>query len=81
LSEAGAAVDQGTLKAELENLLDEINGEVPPYEKVGQIYVVPEWTIENAMLTPTMKLKRNLIEQSYREQIEANLGGERVNFL
>jgi hypothetical protein len=33
------------------------------------------------MLTPTMKLKRNLIEQTYREQIEANLGGGRVTFL
>jgi long-chain acyl-CoA synthetase len=81
LSETGAAADRDALKAELEGLLDEINDEVPPYERVGQVYVVPEWTIENAMLTPTMKLKRNLIEQTYREQIEANLGGGRVTFL
>ena len=48
---------------------------------MAQIYVTPEWTIENALLTPTMKLKRNQIEQEYREKIEANLEGDRVNFL
>ena len=81
LSELGAAQDQSALKEELEVLLDTINGEVPAHERVAQIYVVPEWTIENTLLTPTMKLKRKQIEDTYRQQIEANLGGERVNFL
>jgi long-chain acyl-CoA synthetase len=81
LSELGAGMDREAVRAELEALLDKINAEVPPYERVAQIYVTPEWTIENALLTPTMKLKRNQIEKSYREQIEQNLGGERVNFL
>ena len=81
LSETGAASARDELKAELEGLLEQVNGEVPPYERVGQVYVVPEWTIENTMLTPTMKLKRNQIEQTYRPQIEAGLAGERVNFL
>lgn len=81
LSERGAALDQQALKSQLETLLDEVNAEVPAYERVGQIYVSPEWTIENTLLTPTMKLKRNQIEQTYREQIEANLTGDRVQFL
>jgi long-chain acyl-CoA synthetase len=81
LSESGAQSNQEELKIELEALLDEVNSEVAPYERVAQVYVVPEWTIENTMLTPTMKLKRNLIEQTYREQIEANVGGERVILL
>jgi len=81
LSEMGAGMDREALTAELETLLDKVNAEVPPYEKVAQIYVTPEWTIENALLTPTMKLKRNQIEQAYRENIEGNLGGDRVNFL
>jgi long-chain acyl-CoA synthetase len=81
LSELGAAKDPSALKQELEALLDSINGEVPAHERVAQIYVVPEWTIENTLLTPTMKLKRKQIENTYRGQIEANLGGERVNVL
>jgi long-subunit acyl-CoA synthetase (AMP-forming) len=49
---------------------------------VNQIYVTPAWTIENTLLTPTMKLKRNQIAQTYQEQIEQNLaGGARVNFV
>jgi long-chain acyl-CoA synthetase len=62
-------------------LLDDINAEVPAYERVGQIYVTPEWTIENTLLTPTMKLKRNQIEQTYRDRIEQHLSGDRVIFL
>ena len=81
LSELAAGMDREAVKTELEALLDKVNAEVPPYERVAQIYITPEWTIENALLTPTMKLKRAQIEKSYREQIEQNLGGERVNFL
>ena len=81
LSESGAVQEQTELKQELESLLETINSEVPAHERVGQIYVVPEWTIENTLLTPTMKLKRKQIEDTYRSQIEANLAGERVNFL
>jgi long-chain acyl-CoA synthetase len=81
LSESGATLDPETVKSELHSLLDEINAEVPSFEKIGQICVVPEWTIENALLTPTMKLKRHQIEQTYRERIEQNLSGDRVIFL
>ena len=81
LSETGATLDKETVKTELQALLDEINAEVPAYERVGQIYVTPEWTIENTLLTPTMKLKRNQIEQNYRDRIEQSLSGDRVIFL
>jgi long-chain acyl-CoA synthetase len=81
LSESGARADRAALKREFEALLDEVNGEVPPYERVAQIYVVPEWTIENKFLTPTMKLKRAQINDTYLERIMQNVGGDRVNFL
>ena len=81
LSESGATLDPETVKSELQLLLDEINTEVPPFERIGQVYVVSEWTIENALLTPTMKIKRHHIEQTYREKIEQNLSGDRVIFL
>ena len=81
LSETGATLDKQTVKSELQALIDEINNEVPAYERVGQVYVVPEWTIENALLTPTMKLKRHQIEQLYHDQIEQNLSGDRINVL
>ncbi len=70
LSELGRELDESALLAELEALLEEINGEVPPYERVQQLIITPEWTIENGLLTPTMKLKRNQIVQAYSDAAE-----------
>ena len=81
LSETGAAVDQPELEVSLEALLDQVNTELPPYEKVSNIFVVPEWTIESGYLTPTMKIKRKQVEKGYRNIVENNLVGKRVEFL
>jgi long-chain acyl-CoA synthetase len=78
LSESGKAMPEDELKVELMALLEEVNAEVPAHERVGQIYVVPEWTIENTLLTPTMKIKRKQIEDTHKAAIEANLGGDKV---
>ncbi len=41
------------------------------YEQVKRWILVPdEWTQPNGMLSPTLKIKRNVIEERYREQIE-----------
>ncbi|MGK0297476.1 MAG: long-chain acyl-CoA synthetase [Gammaproteobacteria bacterium] len=43
----------------------------PGYAQVYQLTRVNEqWTVENDMLTPTLKMKRNKIEKNYEEQIE-----------
>jgi len=81
LSESGMARDKDELRQELEALLDGINDEVPAYERLSHIYICDEWTIENTLLTPTMKLKRRQIEETYRPQLEQGPGGERVQFL
>jgi long-chain acyl-CoA synthetase len=78
LSEAGHKMDEGALKEELGALLDEVNAEVPSYEKVAKVFVVPEWTIENSLLTPTMKLKRNMIEETYRDLLHHALTEDKV---
>ena len=41
-------------------------------EKVKKIYLAPEpMTIENDILTPTMKIKRNVAKNVFKEQIDA----------
>ena len=45
------------------------------FEKVKKIYLESEpWTIENDMITPTMKLKRNVSAQRYKDVISQLYG-------
>jgi long-chain acyl-CoA synthetase len=44
----------------------------PGYAKIRHIMRVSEpWTVDNGLLTPTLKLKRNKIEEKYAREIEA----------
>lgn len=67
-------------EAELSTLLDEVNKEVEAYERLQFLAVVKEpWLIENGFLTPTMKIKRGTIEDTYTPKTEAwYAAGKRV---
>ena len=46
--------------------LEKINFELPGYQKISTFVVVKDsWTVENGLTTPTMKIKRNLIDKFY----------------
>lgn len=54
----------------LEKTLERVNGELDAHERLCALAVVPEtWGVENDMLTPTMKLKRDQIEAHYKDRI------------
>lgn len=55
------------LETSFTSLLSDVNQAVDPHEQLKFIAVVKdEWTIENDFLTPTMKLKRNVVEDAYK---------------
>jgi len=63
--------DRKALEAELAEELDEVNRDTEGHEKLAFVVVVKEpWTMENGMLTPTMKIKRNVIENLYEDKLE-----------
>ena len=75
LSESGHRLDRAELKVQLSALLEEVNAELPPWERMPQIFVTrEEWGIPNGLLTPTMKLRRKQIEQRFRPWVEASQG-------
>lgn len=75
LSESGHRLDRAELKVQLSALLEEVNAELPPWERMPQIFVTrEEWGISNGLLTPTMKLRRKQIEQRFRPWVEASQG-------
>ncbi len=58
------------LEQELADELDSVNAECESHEKVAFVVVVREpWTMENGVLTPTMKIKRNVIEDFYNRKM------------
>ncbi|CAM8639649.1 FAA1 Long-chain acyl-CoA synthetases (AMP-forming) [Comamonadaceae bacterium] len=64
------AAFKAEIHAELEQLLDSVNAELADYEKLQMLVVAPEpWSIENGMLTPTMKIKRARIESAVEPQL------------
>lgn len=76
LSEVGQHQDRDVLDAQLQSVLAAINADLPPHERVAQIFVTDaEWTIDSGLLTPTMKLKRKAIEDHFDDWVSANSGG------
>ena len=59
------------VESEMTELLNHVNGQLEAHEKLSCIVVVKDlWTMENGFLTPTMKIKRNVIEENYLPKAE-----------
>ena len=57
-------------------LVDKVNGGLAHFESIKKVTVVPEeWSVEEGELTPSLKLKRRVITEKYKEQIEGMYGG------
>ena len=67
---------QDALKESLEATLHEVNGSLESHEKLSTIFVVDDpWTIENGLLTPTLKIKRDKLESLYEGMIREDTRG------
>jgi len=54
----------------LQQLLEAINRELPQHERIAQLIVVRErWEIDNGFITPSLKIKRNQVEQFYNDLV------------
>lgn len=80
LSEAGVGKSRDDLKSSLAETLLQANSKLEGYKKVSNIVVMNEsWTNANGMLTPTLKVKRNVINKKYSDSYRAwQDGGEKV---
>jgi long-chain acyl-CoA synthetase len=64
-------VSNGKVRSLYEEIVAAVNKNLARFETLKRIMLVPdEFTSENGALTPTMKLRRRVIEERYRREIE-----------
>lgn len=57
--------------------VNEVNEELPKFETIKQIFIVPEeFTVEGGFLTPSLKVRRKIVLERYKDQINAMYKGE-----
>ena len=72
LSEAARSMSKDDVTKSLAATLNSVNSKLESHERMATMIIVnDEWTIENELLTPTMKVKRSELEQKYGELIAA----------
>jgi long-subunit acyl-CoA synthetase (AMP-forming) len=71
LSLEGKKIETSTLIGHLEALVKNTNPQFKKYEHLSKMIVLKEdWTIENNCITPTLKIKRPIIEKKYLASFE-----------
>ena len=72
LSEMGLAKSNQALKESLETTLKSTNEQLSNYQKISTIVIVKDvWSSDNGLLTPTLKVKRNVMSQRYADLLMA----------
>jgi long-chain acyl-CoA synthetase len=72
---AAHAAGKSELEAELAAHLKEINATLDPHEQLDCVVVMTEaWTVDNDLITPTFKVKRNRIEDLFAKHYDQWVG-------
>ncbi len=71
LSEVGKHENREEVTERLTESLNLLNESLPSYQQISKIVVVKdEWNVDNGLLTPTLKIKRNKMNECYGEKLE-----------
>ena len=71
-----ALCDLPAFKTAVMAAVDRVNKDLSVTERVRKIALSPDaFTVDNEMLTPSMKIRRHVIRQSFGERIDALYGG------
>jgi long-subunit acyl-CoA synthetase (AMP-forming) len=75
LSDTAQHQPDDTVEKSLEATLADTNRHLESHERLSGIIIVDdEWTTENGLLTPTLKIKRDDLEARYRSIVEKDRG-------
>jgi long-chain acyl-CoA synthetase len=69
--ERAALITRKDVVALYDEVIDALNLELSQFERIKKVRLLPrEFTIESGELTPTMKVKRKVVEQTWRGAID-----------
>ena len=72
LSAEAQAQDASKVEAAILETITEINNGIEKHARIGAIIIdIEAWSIENEILTPTLKIRREKVEQRYGEKAES----------
>ena len=71
LSELSNNIKKEDIQSSLLQTLNHINERLQGYQVIRKIICIKEeWSLDNGILTPTMKIKRNVIHESYKSKYQ-----------
>jgi len=71
LPPASALPQDKAMRERLQSYVDEVNGKLASYESIKKFQILPEdFTIESGEMTPSLKVKRRVIQKKYEEVID-----------
>ncbi|MVM38955.1 AMP-binding protein [Spirosoma sp. HMF3257] len=72
LSEIGQKTHPGEVATSLTDTLTAFNNQLQAYERIKKVILVKDtWSVDNNLMTPTLKIKRKEIEKRYLSTINA----------
>lgn len=78
-SDYSVLVKHPRIRSLAQGIIDEVNRQLPSYETVKGFVILPtEFTVDSGELTPSLKLKRNVIQQRYAAELRALYPSESV---
>lgn len=64
------------IRAKVQQILDEINGHLASFEAIKKFVILPnEFSVESGELTPSMKIRRNVINEQYQSYFNSMYSG------
>jgi long-chain acyl-CoA synthetase len=68
LSADAKALDKAEVEEKLVEAIKDVNKSLDKHEKMKKAVIMQEeWTIENNLMTPTLKVKRNILEKQKKD--------------
>ena len=69
VSELGKSKSKAILEQSLMGTVNELNPRLESFEKIAKVIImVEDWSVDNGLLTPTLKVKRNRVEAIHKDR-------------